>query len=350
LAWFELVAAFEIITFRPLRYLAMNVLRAVLVFILTLGAARLTHDPILTAVGLSLGMLASTLIGRFPGKDASPSNFDRSFAAKVLVFGLPFTISMTLDSLLQGGPRIIIQILDSSAALGHYTAAYLLVTNTLTIIGAGISSAGLSLTLRASEDGDSLAVRHQLLSNGELLLAVTAPAALGMALTARSLTATLVGPQFSEIAVLIPWLAFGAFLGALRGNFLDFAFQLSHKTHFQIWVALVGAIVAIVLSIYLVPTIGALGAAIAVTVGVGLEFCLALVLGRRVFPLPLPVEPALRILAACVFMTLMVRAVPGTSPAYFILQVAIGMLSYAGAAFALNILKLRTATLARFAR
>lgn len=347
LAWFELTAGFEIITFRPLRYLAMNVARAILVFVFALGAAWATHDPILTAVGTALGMIGGSLIGRFPGKFPKWHNFDRSFAIKVLVFGLPITISMTMEALLHGTPRIIIQTLDSSAALGHYTAAYLLVTNTLTIIGAGISSAGYSSALRAAESGDQSEMRRQLLSQGALLLAVITPAALGLALTAKGL-ATLVGPQFGEVARLTPWMAVGAGVAAFRANFLDLAFQLSHKTHLQIWVSGFGAAIAIGLSLYLVPRSGALGAAMAVMTACIFSCGLAWLIGRKVFPLPFPLASALRVLACCVFMALMVRAVPAETPASFAAQVFVGVLSYGAAAFALNLLNVRTNTLALF--
>jgi O-antigen/teichoic acid export membrane protein len=350
LAWFELAAVFEIITFHAFRYLSMNVARAILVFILAVGAAWITHDPISTAVGTALGMLGGSLLGRFPGHYVKRWNLDRSFATKVLVFGLPFTVSMTMDSLLHGGPRIIIETLDSSAALGHYTAAYLLVTNTLIIIGAGISSAGYSLALRIGESGDSLAMRRQLLANGELLLAVMAPAALGLALTGKGLAATLAGPQFSEVAQLAPWMAAGAFVATLRANFLDLAFQLSHKTHMQIWVSALGAAIAIGLSLYLVPRTGALGAAIAVTTGFAFAFCLAFIIGRRVFPLPLPLESAVRVLGCCIVMAALVRAVPGATPISFLIQIIVGVLGYGAAAFALNLLNVRTTTLALFAR
>jgi O-antigen/teichoic acid export membrane protein len=350
LAWFELTATFEIITFQPLRNLGMNVGRAILVFIFAGAAAWITQDPIATTLATALGMIGGSLIGRFPLKEVKWQYFDRAFAVSILLFGLPFIVSMTMEALVQGAPRIMIQTLDSSAALGHYTAAYLLVTNTLTVLGAGISSAGYSLAVRAAESGDAPTMRRQLLSNGELLFAVTAPAALGLALTADGLATTVVGPQFGEIAPLIPWMAFGAFVAALRANFLDHAFQLSRTSHLQIWVSGLGAAIAIGLSIYLIPRTGALGAAVAVAVACTFSFLLALVLGKRVFSLPLPLGSVLRVLACCAFMAILVRAVPGGTPILLAAQILIGILGYSIAALTLNLLHLRTSVLALLAR
>jgi O-antigen/teichoic acid export membrane protein len=145
-------------------------------------------------------------------------------------------------------------------------------------------------------------------------------------------------------------MAAGAFFAAWRANYLDLAFQLSHKTHLQIWVSGVGAVIANGLSIYLVPIMSALGATIAVTTAFAFTCGLALVLGRRVFPLPMPLESAARVLACCVFMALMVRTVPANTPTSFILQVVIGILSYGLGAFALNLLNIRANALAMLAR
>ena len=48
---------------------------------------------------------------------------------------------------------------------------------------------------------------------------------------------------------------------------------------------------------------------------------------------------------ACVFMALVVRAVPGSSLSAFVIQVAVGATAYALAAFALNVIELRSRAL-----
>ena len=90
------------------------------------------------------------------------------------------------------------------------------------------------------------------------------------------------------------------------------------------------------------PFEAATGAAMAVIAGQAFAFCVALFIGRRIFPLPLPIASATRVLACCAFMALSVMAVPGETPACFLLQIIAGVLSYTAAAFALNVLNIRT--------
>ena len=67
------------------------------------------------------------------------------------------------------GSRALVQFLDSSEALGLYTAAFVLVQNSLAIMASGIDAAGYPLAIRAVESGDPARARRQLLANGTLL-------------------------------------------------------------------------------------------------------------------------------------------------------------------------------------
>ena len=102
------------------------------------------------------------------------------------------------------------------------------------------------------------------------------------------------------------------------------------------------AVVALGLSIFLIPRFGPVGAAMGVTAGMAVSCLHAAIVSRFAYPIPLPVATAIRVLAACVFMALLVRAVPGSGTLVFIIQVAVGALAYGIAAFALNILDLRS--------
>ena len=294
-SWFELATRYEIMRFRPWRYLGMTTGRVVFGFVGSVGAAWLTHDAIWTGLGATLGLVIGAVFGSFPWSRLNAREFDRKFALEMLGFGLPLAVGIAVDGLAFNGPRIVIQFLDSSIALGHYTAAYLLVVNSLVIISSGLSYASYSLAIRAVESGDFNAIRHQLWSNGALLIAVLAPAALGMALTAKGIAAAFVGPDFAPaVAKLTPWMSASTFFWALRGNFLDQAFQLSRRPDLQVLVATITAIIAIGLSIFLVGPFGPIGAAISITVALSFSCCVAFLIGRTVFPMPLPIGPIAR--------------------------------------------------------
>ena len=350
-SWFELAARLETAGLRPFRYLAMNLGRAGLIFVGAITAAWLTHSPLWTAAGTGMGMLGGALIGNMRSENLAPRYFDPVLARRVLAFGIPLAASLTLSGLISTGTRALVQVLGSPEGLGLYTAAFLLTQNTLMVIGGGIASAAYPLAVRAVESGDAERARLQLIANGSLLLAVMAPACLGMALTADSVAHTLVGHKFTAmVAQLTPWMAAGAFFGTIRAHFLDHAFQLGRRPGLQVWVTSVAALVAIGLCFVLIPRFGPVGAAMAVTVAMGVSCVHALISSRLAYRVPLPLSTTIRVLAACVFMGILVRLVPGSSLPAFIIQVVVGVLAYVSAAFALNVIELRSRTLPIIAR
>jgi O-antigen/teichoic acid export membrane protein len=350
-SWFELAARLETASLRPLRYLTMNLARAILILIGAVGAAWLTHDPVWTAVGTGIGMFGGAMMGRMRGQPLAPRYFDRALALKVLAFGIPLAASLTLSGVINSGTRALVQILGSNEALGLYTAGFILVQNTLMVMAGGIASASYPLAVRAVESGDAERARRQLLANGSLLLSVMAPACLGMALTADGAANTLVGRAFAPtVAQLMPWMAVGAFFACMRAHFLDHAFQLGRRPSLQVLVTAVAAIIAIGLSIFLIPRYGPVGGAIAVTIAMAVSCIHASLAGRLAYPVPLPLAFAARVLAACVFMGLLVSAVPGKGTLAFAAQVVVGVAAYGAAAFALNLLDLRSAALSFIAR
>jgi len=338
-SWFELTSRLQIAALRPGRYLFMNCGRALFILLGAGGAAWLTRDPAGAAIGTACGTLAGALLGGRPRL----RGFDPVLARSALLFGLPLAASLTLASLVNSGTRALLGSMGSLEALGLYTAGFVLMQNTLGVIAAGVSSASYTLAVRAVDSGDAEAARRQLLANGSLLLAVLAPAALGMALTAHGIAVATVGPDYVEaVAALGPWMAVGAFFAGFRAHYLDHAFQLGRRAPLQIVVTGLAAAITLLLSLWLIPTQGAIGAAMAVAVAMAVSCLHAIWAGRRAYPLPLPADAAWRIVLACALMGLCVMLVPGSGIARLLVQVALGAAVYGAACLALDVLGLRS--------
>jgi O-antigen/teichoic acid export membrane protein len=349
-SWFELVSRLAVAEFQPIKYLSMNLGRSLAVLGGATAAAWLTASPLWTAMGTAAGIFTGTLFGRVPIPRPSWRQFDRGLARDVLVFGIPVAASMAIFSLIDGGTRLLIEQLDSARALGLYTAASVLVQTTLIVMATGVSSAGYSLVVQEVERGDHSAARRQLLANGTLLLAVLAPASLGMALTGNCIATTLVGSKFvSGVAPLLPWMAVGSFFGCMRSNYLDQSFQLGHRPHHLIWVTLLALIIAIGLSIYLIPREGPVGAAIAVAVAMVVSCVHATIAGRYAYPLPLPIEAAIRVGVCCAMMALVVIELPNSGWTGLVLRIGFGSVAYALSAIAVNLMDSRERAV-RFAK
>ena len=333
-AGFELASRLQMAQFRPGAYLRMNVGRAVLSLLGAVGLAWSTRDPAWTAAGLALGTLGGTVLG---GGVVRRPRFCPVLARRIVTFGLPLAASLGLASLAGSGVRGLLEMLGPAEALGLYTAAFLLVQNTLSVVAAGIASAGYSMAVRALEGGNVAAARQQVAENWMLLLAVLAPMAVGMALTAPGLAAALVGPGYvAGVATLTPWLAGAGLFAGLRAHGLDHVFQLGDRPARLTAVTGVAAGMAIGLTVILVPRLGATGAAVAAFVSTAGSCVMALVLGRRCWPVKLPALAAARVCVACVLMAGAVHATPG-----LLAQVAAGVASYAAGCVALDVLGVR---------
>lgn len=350
-AWFELLAGFEVASFRPGVYLGMCLGRAVLILVGACGGAWLTGDPLWTALGYGFGMLAASAMGRTRGWSLRPSRFDKALAQQICRFGLPLAGCMVLSAISTSGTRLLVNELDSAEALGLFTAAYLVVQSTLGVIAFGMVAAGYQLAVQAVESGDQAAARRQLVANASLLFAVIAPASLGMALTADGLAQTIVGARFSEeMARLIPWLAAGQFFESIRSCYLDHAFQLGHKSHYLAWIMGATAAVSIGLGVWLIPSLGPTGAAVAMTVAAAVSCALGLLLGRRSYPMPIPYDALARLLVACIAMSIVVLCLRGGGLVSLMLQISLGALTYGAVVLALDVMDLRVLLFARLRR
>lgn len=338
-AAFELAARVPVARFRPRTFLAMNGARALLSLGGATGAAWLTRDPAWTACGTALGTLCGAAVG---GVSAGWPRLDAPLARRIVAFGLPLAGSMALSSVAGSGVRALLEALDSAEALGLYTAAFLLVQNTLAIAAAGIASAGYPAAVRLLDGGDPEAARRQLTANWALLVAVLAPMAVGMALTAPQIASLLVGPGYRDgVAALTPWLAGAGFFAGLRAQGLDHPFQLAGRPGMLAVVTALAAVVAVLLTLLLVPPFGATGAAAAALAAAAASCVLALGLGQRIWPVPLPLATVARVAAACAVMAVGVRATPGLAP-----RVAAGIACYVAACVALDVLGIRGRLLA----
>jgi O-antigen/teichoic acid export membrane protein len=209
-------------------------------------------------------------------------------------------------------------------------------------LGAAITSATYPLAVRAAESGDHDATRRQLIANATMLVAVLAPASLGIALTAQAFAPIFVGPDFAhEVATLTPWLCVAGFFGGLRSYYFDHAFQLAKRPLRQIQVTAVAAVVAIALGFALIPRDPALGGAIASAVTMTISAAYSWWVAKRVYPMPIPLTALLRIAAACAAMMVCVALLPSQGVIALMLRVTVGAAAYAIVAIALNVLDLR---------
>jgi O-antigen/teichoic acid export membrane protein len=144
-------------------------------------------------------------------------------------------------------------------------------------------------------------------------------------------------------------MAANSFFNSVRCDHLDHAFHLGKKPHLQIWVMALAGIIAIGLSLYLIPKYGPIGAAIAVTAAYAVACVHSVIAGRYAYPIPLPIAAGVRVVICCVIMALVVVQLPDSGLIGLVLRAALGFVTYVLAAIALNLLDSRKYAM-RFAK
>jgi O-antigen/teichoic acid export membrane protein len=342
-SWFELCSRFQIAQFRPIGYLAMNLLRNVGIFAAGCAIAYVTRSALAVLVAISLAIVIASLVYRLPLGRTAAQAWDRDFAREVLRFGWPVAITLTLFALYSSFSRVMLEALANQEAVGLYTVAITLVQQSIGLVAGGVDSATYSACVRAVEHGGSAAVKMQIEQTWILLFGLVLPASVGLTLVVPNLAAVLVDPAYVPAVVeLTPWVAAAALLGSLRTFFFERSLLLANRTRAQVWVMFGAAVTTVGLNYVLIPRYGYLGAAMAVSAGSAVSLVHAIVASRIVFPMPVPAGATAKILAATAVMA---AALFGLSERTGTLalgaQLVVGVSAYAATALATDLMGLR---------
>ena len=240
--------------------------------------------------GLLLGFLVPMLgIFRRPWQGVRLGQLDREILKKLLKYGLPLTGAFILDFIVNSSDRMLLVYLVDSAASGLYAVGYDLPKRSLWILMMIVNLAAYPLVVRALEQQGPGAARDRLRDIAVILAGIGLPGAAGLWVLAPNLAGVLVGNEFQDATTgLIPWIALAILLAGLKAYYLDLAFQLGRRTMGQVWVLLVAAVLNLGLNLWWIPVYGYMGAAYSTVAAYAAGFMLSGLMGRRVFPLPLP--------------------------------------------------------------
>lgn len=296
-------------------------------------------------------MIACLLSGR-RGLALAGFSVDPAVIKRLCRFGLPIAASLVLFAASAWSDRVILAARSGTAAVGYFTAATVIVQNTLQLAAAAIGSVAYPLAVVAYESGGHPAADRQLARNLLALLGFLLPGAVGLCLLAPNIAGVLVGKDYRDAVIaLTPWLAAGALLSGIRGNFVEHAFHLTRSTWHFTGIALVTAAVNLAALLALIPRFGYLGAGVASfgTAAAGLLY--AWFASRRVYRMPFPSRDVAKLLLATLAMAIVLELLDDLrGAAALCVQIAAGGLAYAGAAVALDLLSLRRSTVEKVSR
>jgi O-antigen/teichoic acid export membrane protein len=297
-----------------------------------LGAAA-PFAGLLLAGAVVLFVDAPRLFSQAQGGAAS---LDR--AASYASYGAPLALALAIDLAVQTIARFMLAAQAGAGEVGAYAAAFGL-ARPLDLLFIAAGAAISPLLLIAYENKGASAVGEPARNGVTLMAAIAFPAAVGLAFVATPLSALLVGQALSaEAARALPWLALAGVASGFNLYYLSEAFQLTRRTGLRAMAMLIPGAVQLALTAALAGTHGATGAAMAAAAGAGVGSIVLILAGRRFIALPLPLDAIARAGVATAIMSISLIA---SADAGLFLRVAIGVTTYALAAFALNVAGIR---------
>ncbi len=297
LAWFTLNLELTRAELAPGRYGWLSMARALLGLAAGGGLAYLGREsglpeggPLGLLLGVALGCLLPTIPRwRREWQGARP-RADWAIMRLLLLYGLPLTGTAALSLVMYNSDRFIIQHFLGREWVGLYAAGYDLADQTLVGIFMVISLPAAPLVFRALERGGMEAARRQFLANGRLFALVAVPAAVALLMLTQPLVAVIVGARFRvDAARVFPWVMTAALLQGLKFYYIDSAFLLARRPLLQTLCVLPAAAANAGLNFWLIPLFGIMGAAYTTVGGYALALVLAVIVMRRVMPMPVPV-------------------------------------------------------------
>ena len=262
-------------------------------------------------------------------------------------YGAPLALALAIDLGVQTIARFILANQAGASEVGAYAAAFGL-ARPLDLLFLAAGTALSPALLAAYEDRGAAAVKDTARPGFAMMAAIGVPAALGLALVVTPLSALLIGNALSaDAARALPWLGAAALFSGFGLYYLSEAFQLTRRTGLRAVVMLVPGAVQLTLTALLARDLGAVGAAIAAAAGAATSAALLFLVGRKLIALPLPGGELARIGCASAAMAAIVLLMPHETIAHLPWAVAAGAGAYVLAAFAFDVVGVRSLFLTR---
>jgi len=334
--------------FQVREFVSGAVLRTVASFCFCLAAIELGWGGI--------GLLGGTALAYFVAAAFSARTIWRAPLAKPdfselrLFFrlGFVFTLTAFVYTFQCSMDRLFLAWHSGEAFSGLYGASADLTRQIIQMPAGSLAAAAFPIAVSSLVQHGSFKARQQLERFGEILLAVSVPAAVGLSLTIPYLASFLLGPAFRDTAAsVVPMLAAGWLLQSITQYYVHVSFHLAKRPEWSLLQGLTSVVLNVALIWPLTNIWGLQGTAASFVISEAFGVVAGLVMTRFAYPLPYLFGPLVRTLLASSLMAGVVLAlerwlpVPGI--ATFAVLAASGMLVYGLAALALNICDARSA-------
>lgn len=275
---------------------------------------------------------------------ARDGQFDRHKIVGHAAYGVPVALSLILALVLSTTDRFLLAAFLDETTVGLYHAGYSLANRTLDVVFIWLGAAGGPALIMALERGGKEALIPAAREQASLMILLTVPAAVGLALVAAPLSELMVGPSMAQGAAHVtPWIAASGLLAGLTTYYFHQAFTLGRRTTFLLAAMAIPAVANLVLNIILIPRLGLQGALWATLISYALGLVASAALGHRLLALPVPWLTLAQAAGASTLMALAVTRIPtlGGLPE-LALKAAVGGLVYGAVIYVVDAGALRS--------
>ena len=260
---------------------------------------------ILIALSLSMFFEIPFMLKLMKGGKYQQKHLKQAFS-----YGFPISIALMLTYTLNSADMYFIVHFLGWESAGQYNAGYNLANRSLDVLFVWISMALTPVIIQAVEKESAQHAMDIVKSCGAGMLWIALPMATGIALVAKP-AGIILGESVREGAITVmPYIAFAAVMNGMLTYYAQKAFMISERTAIFVWVLIAPVISNLILNIILIPQYGLIGAVIATCFAYALGLLLAIVIGRRFYPLPIPVKAFFQISFACLVMAIVVHNLP----------------------------------------
>jgi O-antigen/teichoic acid export membrane protein len=270
--------------------------------------------------------------------------YEHGRALRYAAYGVPVSLSLILALAIATTDRFVLAAYWGEGAVGVYHAGYSLANRTLDVLFIWLGMAGGPAAVAALERGGKTSLHPVAHEQASFMVALTLPAAVGLALVARPLADVMIGPALRVGAAQVtPWIAGSGFFAGFTTYYLHTAFTLGRRTRRLLVAMAIPALCNLALTLILIPRFGVQGAMWATFAAYALGAVASFWLGRGALALPIPWGAIGRSAVATAGMALAVLAIPAFGGfGELIAKALAGVVTYLALAFALDICGLRS--------
>jgi O-antigen/teichoic acid export membrane protein len=297
-------AAFEVARTRlAARAAAFSMLMRT-VFTLALGSAALLLGggarELALAIALAHIIAALPSLATFGGVPLARGS--RTAALHILTYGWPLLLSFGVNAASGSVDRLLIAHYVSNAALGSYGVVADLMRQTFIVFGDAIILSLVTVAKRHANEGDTRSANEALQKAFNACLAAASLGAAFFIVFGEPVLSAILKPEYIVPArELIPLFAVAFAFSTMRSYYFAQVIYFTHASYAELMIAILSLIISTALSVVLIPSHGAWGAAVSLMLTC-IFVCLAYVwLGRRWYRLPIDLAglsliPALAVL------------------------------------------------------